>query len=228
MKMFFILLCSLFFACAASVPSSMNIKTIRYVALGDSYTICEGAKTSESWPVLLVNHLKADSISIALVANPSQTGYTTQNLIDNELPVFDTSDADFVTLCIGVNDWVRGVSAKKFKSNLNQILNQLQKKLKIKTNIILLTIPDFSVTPQGTRYTGGRDAHKGISGFNEIIKKEAEIRKLKLVDLFPVSKQMKDDKTLIAADGLHPSAKEYAIWEKMIYPLAKEVLVEHK
>ena len=41
---------------------------------------------------------------------------------------------------------------------------------------------------------------------------------------FELSKKMKDDATLVASDGLHPSAKEYAEWEKLILPVAKNIL----
>jgi len=35
---------------------------------------------------------------------------------------------------------------------------------------------------------------------------------------------MGQDKSLVAKDGLHPSAKEYAEWEKIIFPAAMELL----
>jgi lysophospholipase L1-like esterase len=197
---------------------------VRYVALGDSYTICEGADPKAAWPVILTQHLNAAGISTELVANPSRTGWTTQNLIDLELPVFDQSNADFVTLCIGVNDWVQNVSAKSFEKNLAHILDHIQQKLSAKTKILLITIPDFSVTPQGALYTGGRDAAKGLTEFNNIILNEAKKRNLRTVDLFEVSKAMEHDGSLVADDGLHPSAKEYAIWETLIFPAAKQIL----
>ena len=89
------------FCCAQTTSNSMN--KIRYVALGDSYTICEGASTDESWPVIMTKHLNEKKIPVELIANPSRTGWTTQDLIDNELDIFDASKADFATLCIGVN-----------------------------------------------------------------------------------------------------------------------------
>jgi lysophospholipase L1-like esterase len=35
---------------------------------------------------------------------------------------------------------------------------------------------------------------------------------------------MGHDKSLVAKDGLHPSAKAYAEWEKIIFPVALELL----
>jgi lysophospholipase L1-like esterase len=44
------------------------------------------------------------------------------------------------------------------------------------------------------------------------------------VDIFPISQQMRGRPELIAADGLHPSAKAYALWEESIFPAARAVL----
>lgn len=202
----------------------METTSIRYVALGDSYTICTGATEAESWPVLLSKHLKDKKVNIDLIANPSHNGWTTQDLIDNEFPVLDKSKATFVTLLIGVNDWVQGVDAVTFQKNLVKIIEHVQAQLPDKSKLLLITIPDFGVTPTGAKYSGGRDISKGIIEFNTIILEEAKKRNLKTVDIFEKSKEMGKDNSLIANDGLHPSAKEYAIWETMIYPVAFQLL----
>jgi acyl-CoA thioesterase I len=207
-------------ACHASPP----VAKLNYLPLGDSYTICEGATAAESWPQLLTNHLNAQGIDIALTDNPARTGYTTQNLIDRELPLLDKSSIDFVTICIGVNDWVQGVDSATFKKNLNYILDRVEKKIKNKKNILLITIPDFGVTPSGKFYGGGRNISEGLAAFNGIIQRTAQAHSLPVVDIFPVSKAMGTDTTLVARDGLHPSAKEYAIWETMILPEAVKLL----
>ncbi len=193
-------------------------KSIKYVALGDSYTIGEGAKQGEAFPDLLVKHLNdSTSIHIDLVANPSVTGWTTEDLIEKELSVFDSFKPDFTTLLIGVNDWVQGVDSATFHKNLNYIIDHV---LSTKSKLILITIPDFGVTPTGKMYSNGRDISNGITEFNNIIKAEASKRNLPLVDIFPETQKMKDNPDLIAHDGLHPSAKEYALWEKLIFPVA--------
>lgn len=64
----------------------------------------------------------------------------------------------------------------------------------------------------------------GLSAFNSIIVAEAKKRKLPSVDLYPVSQEMEGKPDLVAADGLHPSAKEYAIWETLILPEAEKML----
>lgn len=203
---------------------TMAQQTIRYVALGDSYTICTGAKEEESWPVLLTKHLKENNIDIELIANPSINGMTTQAVIDYELPVLDKSKATFVTLLIGTNDWVVGADSATFQKKFIYIIEHIQKQLPDKNKLILITLPDFSVTPSGKNYSRGRDISKGISEFNKIIISEAKKRNLKTIDLFEVSKKMGTEPDLVSTDGLHPSAKEYAIWESLIFPVANELL----
>ncbi|HWY11552.1 MAG TPA: SGNH/GDSL hydrolase family protein [Bacteroidia bacterium] len=201
-----------------------NSDVVKYIALGDSYTIGTGANPSEAWPNILTKHLNDEGIKTELVANPSKNGFSTQNLIDAELPVFDKSSATFVTLLIGVNDWVRDVNASTYTKNLIYILDHIQKKLPNKKNILLVTIPDFGVTPQGAYYSNDRNVSNGITEFNNIIKTEAQKRGLPVADVFEISKNMKDNTELTAPDGLHPSAKEYAIWETIIFPQAKTLL----
>jgi lysophospholipase L1-like esterase len=197
--------------------------TVKYVPLGDSYTICTGAKETESWPTIMTKHLNEKGIKTELLFNPSKNGYNTQNLIDVELPQFDKSDCNFATILIGVNDWVREVSAKEYHENLNYIIDHVAKKIG-KERIILVTIPDFGVTPQGSLYGNGRNISQGITEFNNIIKAEAKTRGILIVDIFKTTQEMKGRTDLVAQDGLHPSAKEYAEWEKLILPVAGDLL----
>jgi lysophospholipase L1-like esterase len=223
MKTVFILI-SLLALFTSQNPQSKKI--YKYIAFGDSYTICTGTSSvDEHWPTILTKHLNELNITTELVANPSRNGFSTQNLIDNELPLLKTNNIDFATLLIGVNDWVRQVDIKTYRKNLIHIIDEIQKKLNNKNQLLLITIPDFGVTPQGSQYGSGRDISKGILEFNAIIKAEATKRGLPCVDLFLISKKMKDNKNLIAVDGLHPSAKEYAIWESIILPEVKKMLL---
>ncbi len=201
-----------------------TFKAITYLPLGDSYTICTGATEKEAWPTLLTNHLYEKQIDCKLLDNPARNGFSTQNLIDNELPLVKKLKPDFVTVLIGVNDWVRGVSKETFTKNLVFILDEVQKTIPDKKKIILITIPDFGVTPQGKNYGNGRDIAKGIAEFNTVIIAEAKKRNLPLVDIYDLSKAMKEDASLVAADGLHPSGKEYALWEKLIFKEALTLL----
>src|SRR5438034_344627 len=199
---------------------------IRYVAIGDSYTIGEGASPNESWPAVLTRHLNEKGLRVELVANPSVTGWTTQQAIERELPVFLKANPNFATLQIGVNDWVQDVDEETFRKRFVFLADQMLGVLRGKNRLLIVTIPDFGVTPTGARYARGRNISEGIASFNKIISDESMKRGLRIVDIFELSKEMGKDSSLVAADGLHPSAKEYAEWEKIILPAALELLAK--
>jgi acyl-CoA thioesterase I len=218
------LLGSLVIILTVAAQSEIERERIRYAVIGDSYSIGEGASPNESWPAVLTRHLNAEALPVDLVANPSITGWTTKDAIDRELAIFTESKPSLASLQIGVNDWVQGVDEAIFRKRFTFLLDQMLSVLPDKKRMLVVTIPDFSVTPTGPRYARGRDISKGISRFNQIVTEEAKNRGLTIVDVFPLSKKMASDKSLVAADGLHPSAKEYAEWEKIIFPAALELL----
>ena len=197
---------------------------IRYLPLGDSYTIGTGATDGHSWPEVLTKHMTDSGFTFTLLDNPARNGFTCVDLVRSELPVFFKTKPDFVTICIGTNDWVQGYDSATFKQNLKYILDTVQATLKVKTNIVLLTVPDFSLTRTGAYYSNGRDIAAGLQSFNSIIKAEAAARGLKCVDIFAVSQDVKNDHSLISDDDLHPSDKGYAAWEQKIFTVVKEVL----
>jgi len=212
-----LLLCSI----AMAQPDT---EKIRYAVVGDSYSCGEGATLKESWPALLTQHLNAQGLHVDLVSNPSKTGWTTKDAIDRELPKFIRANPTFASLLIGVNDWVQGVDETTFRNRVSYLLDQMLAVLPNKKHLLVVTIPDFGVTPTGPKYSRGRNIHEGILGFNRIVTEEARKRGLEVVDIFPLSKKMGHDKSLVAKDGLHPSAKEYAEWGQIIFPVALELL----
>lgn len=202
----------------------MSEPPIRYAVIGDSYSIGEGASEAESWPALLARHFTSIGHPIKLVSNPSRTGWTTADAIEQELPIFGAARPDFATLMIGVNDWVQGVEPAIFRQRLGYLLDQMRAALPNEKNLLLVNIPDFSVTPDGPTYARGRDISAGLTSFNQIIAEEAVRRELSVVDIFPLSQEMRGQPELVAADGLHPSAKAYAQWEELIFPVAQRLL----
>jgi acyl-CoA thioesterase I len=210
----------------AVAMAQTNPDKIRYAVIGDSYSCGEGASPKESWPALLTQHLKSQGVEVDLVSNPSVTGWTTKDAVDKELPKFVRSNPTFATLLIGVNDWVQGVDETTFRNRFSYLVDQMLAVLPNKKRLLVVTIPDFGVTPTGPKYARGRNIHEGIMQFNQIAIEEAHKRGLKVVDIFPLSKKMGQDKSLVAKDGLHPSAKEYAEWEKIIFPAALELLTK--
>lgn len=190
---------------------------LRYLPLGDSYTIGQSVGADQRWPNQLTKKLENDNIHLKIVGNPAVTGYTSQDLIDRELPLVKTLQPDFVTVQIGVNDYVQRVSIQTFQKNLNQILDAVQKGIPQPTKIVLVTIPDYAKTPTGAQYGDPVAATAAIAAFNDIIKITGSARGLPVADVFGVSQKVVSDPSLTASDGLHPSGKQYALWTEEIF-----------
>jgi acyl-CoA thioesterase-1 len=206
----------------ASTEATATNYRVRYLPLGDSYTIGQSEPESKNFPNQLVNKLKTDGVSIGILANPAVTGYTTKDLIETELPLVSKRKPTFVTILIGVNDYVQGVSIQTFQSNLEYIVSNVQKQLPNPQNIVLITVPDFGKTPSGAQFGNPTTLASGVQSFNEVIKQVATEYKLAVADIFPVSQGVASDPRLIAEDGLHPSPAEYALWTNVIYPVVKQ------
>lgn len=193
---------------------------IRYVALGDSYTIGQSVNESERWPNLLTEELNTSGINIELVENPSRTGWTSQHVIDYELPVMIKQQADFVTLLIGVNDYVQGVPIETFENNISIILDQVLKQVKTSDRVVVITIPDFGVTPAATYFDNPQNISSGIHEFNLVLTRAAKQRNIAVADIYEVSQGMTSNSGLVLDDGIHPSPAEYVLWKQAIYPIA--------
>ncbi len=189
--------------------------------IGDSYTVGYGLPKEQSLPHLLTEGLRKQGLNVRLVANPAISGWTSEQAIQDELPTYLAAKPDFSTLLIGGNDVLQGVPLKTFRKNLTYLMDQMS--LVTSTDrILVLTIPDAAITPAGKKYGGGSEVV--IKRFNQIIKEEAEARKMKVVDLFPLTKQMENNVFLVHTDNFHPSGLEYQRWVKQISPVALEML----
>jgi lysophospholipase L1-like esterase len=193
------------------------------VALGDSYTIGTSVAAAERFPDQLVAAMEGSEPGLRLVANLGVNGYTTADLIRDELPAFDRLEPGFATLLIGVNDVVQGVPAAIYEGNLRTILDALVARL-LAGRIVTVGIPDYTVTPSGADYGDPRQQHEGIVAVNDVMKRLSAERGIDYVDIFDLSLRAADDRSLIAADGLHPSGTQYALWVERLRPVVEDLL----
>jgi len=194
---------------------------IRYVAVGDSYTIGTSVDPSERFPNQLVEAIAAAGLEVDLVANLGVNGYTSADLIRDELPALEGLRPEFVTVLIGVNDVVQGVPAEAYGRNVATILDTLLARLP-QERILAVAIPDYTVTPAGADYGDPDDQHDAIVTYNAIMARLAVARGVPFVDIFDLSMEAADDRSLVADDGLHPSGEQYHRWVERIAPVALE------
>lgn len=196
---------------------------IRYVAVGDSYTIGTSVEPAERFPNQLVDVLATGPARLELVANLGVNGYTSADLVRDELPALEALRAEFVTLLIGVNDVVQGVPATSYERNVTAILDRLLRGL-TPERIVAVAIPDYTVTPAGADYGDPDDQHDAIVANNTIMARLAAARGITFVDIFDVSMEAAEDRSLVAGDGLHPSGEQYGRWVERIAPVAEALL----
>jgi lysophospholipase L1-like esterase len=196
---------------------------LRYVALGDSYTIGTSVEAAERFPEQLAGALATPEPTVELVANFGINGYTSADLIREELPALDALRPEFATVLIGVNDVVQGVPAETYEANVVTILDTLLGRLPA-DRIVSVAIPDYTVTPAGADYGDPRQQHDRIVAYNAVMQQLAGERGIEFVDIFDISLGAADDRSLVANDGLHPSGAQYRLWVDRLAPVVRGLL----
>lgn len=193
------------------------MSSIKYLALGDSYTIGESVSENMRWPVQLAERLRLDSIIIGDPVIIAKTGWTTDELMKGIVDSDIQDSFDLVTLLIGVNNQYRGRSADEFRSDFIELLNIAKDFGQNNVSrIIVLSIPDWGVMP----FARGRDLVKiarEIDQYNAIVMEESQKAGITYFDITGISRMASADSSLIAEDGLHPSGKMYTLWVNEIY-----------
>jgi lysophospholipase L1-like esterase len=211
-------------SCGGSVSTPLPSKqSLRYLALGDSYTIGESVTENERWPNQLATILSEKNIQteVTIIA---RTGWTTDELWQGIQANPPQGTYDLVSLLIGVNNQYRGYDIKEYREQFRFLL---RKSIEYAGNdpnrVIVLSIPDWGVTP----FASGRDREqiaKDINAFNLVNREESEKAGVHFVDVTPISREAITDLSLIASDGLHPSGKMYFELAKLALPEALKAL----
>lgn len=193
-----------------------------YLALGDSYTIGESVPAQDNFPNKTVQLLKTAGYDLKQAEIIAKTGWTTDELQDNINKHTFTAPYDFVSLLIGVNNQYRGRSVENYKPEFESLLKQAIKFAGGKPDhVIVLSIPDWGVTP----FARERDVTliaKQIDDYNAANKTISEAYKVHYIDITPGSREAANDLTLVAGDGLHPSAKEYVRWAQKVFEVMRQ------
>lgn len=216
----------------ASSPSPVTTDeggALRYVALGDSYTIGTSESIDARWPNQLVARLGEQSAGNAappcldLVANLGVNGYTSGDVIAAELPALPALRPEFLTLLIGVNDVVQGVSIDAYRRNVVTILDDLVERVG-PGRVLVVTTPDYTVTPAGSDYGDPVLQARAIRAFNAVLSEVAASHGVEVVDIHDLSLRAANDRSLVASDGLHPSGAQYALWVERVLPAVLRLL----
>jgi lysophospholipase L1-like esterase len=197
--------------------------TLSFLALGDSYTIGEGVAERDCWPAQLVARLRLDGTGIDDSRLIARTGWTSDEILGAIRDRGISGQFDLVTLLAGVNDQFRGLGVEQYRQSFGRLLQAAVGLAKLPSHLIVLSIPDWSVTPFAT----GRDRTaiaREIDAFNDVNRSAAASARTRYLDVTPSSRQASRNADLIAADGLHPSATMYSMWVDLLLPVVRGAL----
>jgi lysophospholipase L1-like esterase len=183
----------------------------RFLALGDSFTIGTGTTPDRSFPAVLTR-IWTDGGRTVILANPAVNGYTTDDLIHDELPLVASFRPTLVTLLVGANDIVRGESDDRYRQQVRSIHERIRDDAP-DARVVALPQPDWSLSPAGSDFGDATVIARMIERFNAIAGEEAEHAGASWVDLFARMREQGRRK-MFAPDGLHPSAEAYAEWAR--------------
>jgi lysophospholipase L1-like esterase len=226
-----LLLSILLFACTPNIfpngptpfSGATDMSDIRYLALGDSYTIGESVAAQNRWPNQLAKLLE-DHGTKADVTIIARTGWTVNELWQGIQDAPPQGTYELVTLLIGVNDQYRGYPLEGYREDFRFMLRKAIEYAGGDSNkVIVLSIPDWGFTP----FAATRDTEpisQQIDQFNTVNLEETRSAGAHYVDVTIISRMGMDDFDLIAADRLHPSARMYTMWAEKVLPVVMKIL----
>ena len=213
-------------ASPSTPPPNPSPGELRYLALGDSYTIGEGVEPGGRWPVQLARALREDGVPLSDPRIVAATGWTTDELsaaIDAAGPL---GAFDLVSLLIGVNNQYRGRAVDEYRDQFDALLARATGFAAGRGDRVLaLSIPDWGVTPFAIQSGRDRDlVARELDACNAAARDRCRARGIAFVDIAPLSRERGGDVEMLADDGLHPSAAMYAQWARLALPVARGLL----
>jgi hypothetical protein len=144
------------------------------------------------------------------------TGWTTGDLL-NAIKESSIGDRyDIVSLLIGVNNQYQGKLLNEYEKEFRRLVGEAIGFVQGKADhLFVLSIPDYSVTPFAASLDQ-QQIYKSLEEFNGMNRKVAKENGAHYIEITEESRRAREDRTLIASDGLHFSGKEYLKWARKL------------
>ena len=155
--------------------------------------------------------------------NLSVAGATTADAVNKQITQLDGTRATLVTICVGLNDLLRGREAKQFAENYETLVAKLKQPGRL---IVVANLPDVASTP-AMKGMADESLRLRLGQFNKAIEDIARRHGVPLVDLYKLSGEMIGSRPeFFSSDGLHPSDLGYAHWAEAIWPVIAQAIHE--
>ncbi len=193
------------------VAQAQQKPAIKFLALGDSYTIGESVPEADRWPEQLAAAMRAKGQAVDKPRIIAVTGWRTDQLKQAILDARLTNDYTLVSLLIGVNNQYQGRTAESYAPEFEELLNMaIQLAGGRKENVFVVSIPDYGFTPFGKAKQASITA--GVDAFNRVNRSITEKAGIRYIEITDLTRHGLEDPSLVAADGLHPSGAMYNRW----------------
>jgi lysophospholipase L1-like esterase len=205
------------FAILMALASSTMAQTqkLKFLALGDSYTIGESVDESVRWPVQLAKELNATGHPFADPTIIATTGWRTDDLKRSIIKAAPAKDFDLVSLLIGVNNQYQGRSVKEYEPEFEELVRMaIELAGGDKDKVFVVSIPDYGFTPFGKEKQ--ENISRELDEFNAVNRRISEKYGVQYFYITDISRRGLQQPDLVASDGLHPSGKMYTLWVKQI------------
>lgn len=203
---------------------------IRFLAMGDSYTIGQSVPENLRWPRQLADSLAVRGYptdSLRLVAT---TGWRTDNLL-NALSNQNLSQGNFnlVSVLIGVNNQYQNRPFSQFQIEFPQLLDSALLFAGGDSNrVFVVSIPDYAYTPFGIQIGNGPIISGQVDQYNAFKKQLAIQYGIPFFDITGISRLGLSQPGMVASDGLHPSGFQYTLWVNEILKFVDSVMILQK
>lgn len=211
------ILISIVFCVQIAYSQIVPKEPIRYLALGDSYTIGESVTYENRWPTILFDSLKKSGYNFDTLHYIARTGWRTDNLINSINTVKPDSNYNLVSLLIGVNNQYQGSTFSNYEKEFPELLKTaIALASGNKENVFVVSIPDYRFTPFGNGTQNPSVISNELDKYNEYAKEICDSNNVLFFNITPISREGLNNTNLVANDGLHPSGLQYKEWVNLI------------
>ena len=184
---------------------------VRYLALGDSLTQGVGALDEQTgaFPALLSDRWRADGCDVEL-RNVGVSGYTSGQVITDQVPEIDAFQPTLITFQAGGNDIATSVPVSEYRENVATILDTASAS---GARVVVLAQNEWFRSPEGQNY--GSDLGAQRDAFDAALIEETTARGLEFVDLRSLYRSQADE-GLWVEDGIHPTPDAYEAWSEAL------------